>query len=144
MADMYIYLELPEEKVPRELIGGTKIVVGITLSMRARNGIRSKVVMDVPKPDRGVRSRLYGIDSPIEEIHADMLKRVVEVLNLRSSMSLMASILGFEDDIPSPGNELSWEMLARKVTERVKQLDDHVSARLEDLGLKVSNVPGPR
>jgi len=141
---MYIYLELPEGKVPADLIDGTKVVTGVTLSMKAGDGSMSKDVMALPKSDRGARSLLYMIDSPIEEIHADMLKRVVEVLNLRSSMSLMASILGFEDDIPTPGNELSWEMLARKVTERVKQLDDHVSARLEDLGLKVSNVPGSR
>ena len=133
---MYVYLELPEGKVPRELIGGTKVIVGVTLSMRTRNGIRSKVVMDVPKPDRGVRSRLYGIDSPIEEIHADMVKRTAEVLSLRSSMATLASIFGFEDDIPSPRNGLGWEALSRKVAERAERVEVHATARLESLVLK--------
>lgn len=105
---MYVYLELPEGKVPSELIAGV----------------------------RGARSRLYVIDSPIEEIHADMTKRVGEVLILRSSMASLASIFGFEADIPTSGNGLGWEALSRKVTDRAQQLNDHVSARLEDLGLK--------
>ena len=133
---MYIYLELPEGKVPVGLIDGTKAVVGIVLSMKDKNGIDSKVAMDVSKPDRGARSRLYAIDSPIEEIHADTTKRVGEVLMLRSSMASLASIFGFEVDIPTSGNGLGWEALSRKVTDRAQQLNEHVSARLEDLGLK--------
>jgi hypothetical protein len=133
---MYIYLELPEGKVPRELIVGTKTVVGITLSMKARDGIKSKVVMDVSSPDRGAKSRLYGLNKPIEEIHADLTKMVTEALVLRSSMATLASMFGFDSYISTAGNGLGWEALSRKVEERARQLDDHVSASLEDLGLK--------
>ena len=136
---MYIYLELPEGKVPRELMAGTKAVVGITLSMKARNGIKSKVVMDVSRSDRGAKSRLYGLNKPMEEIHDDLTKMVTEALVLRSSMATLASIFGFDSDMPTARNGLGWEALTRKVAERARQLDDYVSARLEDLGLKGTN-----
>ena len=135
---MFIYLELPEGQVPYELINGTKVVIGVTLSMKGRTGGRSKAVMSMPEPDRGLRSRLYVLDSPIEGVHADVNRLVAEALALRSSMATLASIFGFDSDIPSHGNKLGWEALSRKVAERAAQLDDHVSARLEDMGLKVS------
>ena len=133
---MYIYLELPEGRVPGELVDGSKVVTGITLSMKSRAGGKSKAVMEVPEPARGLRSRLYVINSPIEEVHAEMTKMVSEILVLRSSVVTLATIFGFDSDIPSPGNTLGWETLSRKVAERAAQLDAHVSARLEDLGLK--------
>ena len=133
---MYIYLELPEGRVPDELIDGSKIVTGITLSMKGRAGGRSKAVMSMPEPDRGLRSRLYLLDLPIEAVHADAKRQVAEALAMRSSMATLASVFGFDSDIPSPGNKLGWEALSRKVAERAAQLDAHVSSRLEDLGLK--------
>ena len=133
---MHVYLELPEGKVPADLIDGSKVVIGITLSMKSRAGSKSESIMDLPKPDRGARSRLYMIDSPIEDIHADMVKRTAEVLSLRSSMATLASIFGFEDDIPSPRNGLGWEALSRKVAERAERVEAHATARLESLGLK--------
>ena len=138
---MYIYLELPEGKVPGGLIDGMKVVTGISLSMKGKTGSKSKAVMSMPEPARGLRSRLYVLDSPIEEVHSVTTKMVAEVLALRSSMAKLASILGFDSDIPSPGNKLGWEALSRKVAERAAQLDAHVSARLEELGLK---RPRPR
>jgi hypothetical protein len=133
---MHVYLELPEGKVPADLIDGSKVVIGITLSMKSRAGSKSESIMDLPKPDRGARSRLYLINSPIEEIHADTTKTVAEVLALRSSMSTLASIFGLEADIPSPGNKLGWEALSRKVVERAERVEAHATARLESLGLK--------
>jgi hypothetical protein len=133
---MYVYLELPEGRVPADLIDGTKVVIGITLSVKSKGGVKSKVAMIMRDPARGVRSRLYVINSPIEEIHADMTKRVSEALVLRSSMATLASIFGFDSDIPRLGNRMGWEALSRKVAERAAQLDAHVSARLEDLGFK--------
>ena len=135
-ADMFIYLELPEGQVPYELINGTKVVIGVTLSMKGRAGGRSKAVMSMAKPDRGLRSRLYLLDLPIEEVHADAERLVDEALAMRSSMATLASIFGFDSDIPSHGNKLGWKALSRKVAERAAQLDAHVAARLEDLGLK--------
>jgi hypothetical protein len=133
---MYVYLELPEGRVPADLIDGTKVVIGITLSVKSKGGVKSKVAMIMRDPARGVRSRLYVINSPIKEIHADMTKRVSEALVLRSSMATLASIFGFDSDIPRLGNRMGWEALSRKVAERAAQLDAHVSARLEDLGFK--------
>jgi hypothetical protein len=133
---VYVYLELPEGKVPDGLVDGAKVVTGITLSMRSRAGRRSKVVMSVLEPARGARSRLYVVNSPLEEIHADMTKRVAEVMALRASMATLAFVFGFDSDIPTPENKLGWEALSRKVAERAAQLDAHVSARLEDLGFK--------
>ena len=133
---MYIYLELPEGRVPDELIDGSKIVTGITLSMKGRAGGRSKAVMSMPEPDRGLRSRLYLLELPIESVHADVKRLVAEALALRSSMATLASIFGFDSDIPSAWNKLGWEALSRKVAERAAQLDAHVSVRLEELGLK--------
>jgi hypothetical protein len=135
---MYVYLELPEGRVPDELIVGSKTVIGIALSMKDRAGGKSKSVMLVPEPARGMRSRLYVVNSPLEEIHVDMMKKVQEGLALRSSMATLASVFGFDSDIPSPGNTLGWETLSRKVAARAAQLDSHVLARLEELGLKVS------
>jgi len=139
---MYIYLELPEGRVPDELIDGSKIVTGITLSMKGRAGGRSKAVMSMPEPDRGLRSRLYLLDLPIEAVHADAKRLVDEALAMRSSMATLASVFGFDSDIPSPGNKLGWEALSRKVAERAAQLDAHVSSRLEDLGLKRPRAKG--
>lgn len=133
---MYIYLELPEGRVPSELIDGTKVVTEISLSMKSKSGGRSKSVMSLSETDRGSRSRMYVIDRPIEEIHAGMTKIVSETLALRSSMATLAAVFGFDSDIPSPSNMSGWEALSRKVAERAAQLDAHVSARLEDLGLK--------
>ena len=133
---MYTYLELPEGQVPSGLIDGTKVVTGIVLSMKGRAGGRSKAVMSMPEPDRGLRSRLYLLDLPIEAVHADAKRLVDEALAMRSSMATLASVFGFDSDIPSPGNKLGWEALSRKVAERAAQLDAHVSSRLEDLGLK--------
>jgi hypothetical protein len=133
---MYTYLELPEGQVPYELINGTKVVIGVTLSMKGTTGGRSKAVMSMPKPDRGLRSRLYLLNLPIEEAHAEAKSLVAESLAMRSSMATLASVFGFDSDIPSPGNKLGWEELSRKVAERAAQLDAHVSARLEELGLK--------
>ena len=133
---MYIYLELPEAKVLDELLVGSKKVTGIVLSMKDRWGGRSKAVMSMPQPARGLRSRIYVLDSPIEAVHADVKRLVAEALAMRSSMATLASVFGFDSDIPSPGNKLGWEALSRKVAERAAQLDAHVSSRLEDLGLK--------
>ena len=138
---MYTYLELPEGQVPSGLIDGTKVVTGIVLSMKGRAGGRSKAVMSMAKPDRGLRSRLYLLDLPIEVVHADAEGLVDEALAMRSSMATLASIFGFDSDIPSHGNKLGWKALSRKVAERAAQLDAHVSARLEELGLK---RPRPR
>ena len=139
---MYIYLELPEGQVPYELINGTKVVIGVTLSMKGGTGGRSKAVMSMPQPARGLRSRIYVLDSPIEAVHADVKRLVAEALAMRSSMATLASIFGFDSDIPSPGNKLGWEALSRKVAERAAQLDAHVSSRLEDLGLKRPRAKG--
>jgi len=135
---VHIYLELPEDRVPDALLNGTKVVAGIVLSMKSKSGGWSKSVMSSLEPDRGLRSRLYVINSPIEEIHAGMTRMVSETLALRSSMATLAAVFGFDSNIPSPGNTLGWEALSRKVAERAAQLENHVSARLEDLGLKVS------
>ena len=137
---MYIYLELPEGRVPDGLVDGSKTVIGISLSMKSRTGEKSKSVMSMPEPARGLRSRLYVLDSPIESVHVDVKRLVSESLALRSSMATLASIFGFDSDIPSPWNKLGWEVLARKVAGRAEQLDSHVLARLEDLGLKVSRT----
>ena len=93
---MYIYLELPEGRVPSELIDGTKVVTEISLSMKSKSGGRSKSVMSLSETDRGSRSRMYVIDRPIEEIHAGMTKIVSETLALRSSMATLASVFGFD------------------------------------------------
>lgn len=112
---MYIYLELPEGRVPGELVDGSKVVTGITLSMKSRAGGKSKAVMEVPEPARGARSRLYLINSPIEEIYSEMTKIVSESLAMRSSMATLASVYGLGLDIPDAVNKKGWGDLARKV-----------------------------
>ena len=133
---MNIYLELPEGKVPGELIDGSKEVSGIILFMRDKSGVRSKVAMSMPKPDRGARSRLYVINRPIEEIYADMTERMDEVMALRASVATMALVFGFDDDIPTKENKLGWEALAKRVAARAVQLDGYVTNSLEVLGLR--------
>jgi hypothetical protein len=134
---MYIYLELPEAKVLDELLVGSKKVTGIVLSMKDRWGGRSKAVMSRLKPDRGLRSRLYLLDLPIEVVHADAKRQVAEALAMRSSMATLASLFGFDSDIPSPGNKLEWEALSRKVAGRAEQLAFHISTKLKGLGFEV-------
>jgi hypothetical protein len=83
---MYIYLELPEDKVPSELIDGTAVVTGIVVTVKATHGSANHdVVVPLPKPARGLRSRLYVTNRSLEEIHAGMMKMGEEILALQSS-----------------------------------------------------------
>jgi hypothetical protein len=131
---VHIYLELPEGSVPDELISGAKVVTGISLAMKSKSGGKSKVIMQMPAPARGLRSRLYMVDSPLEEIHVDMTKKVSEMLALRSSMATVASVYGLDSDIPNASNKKGWEDLARKVAGSV--------ARASQLEVQVGKVRG--
>jgi len=52
---MYVYLELPEGRVPADLIDGTKVVIRVTLSVKSQGRGQAKVAMiHAENPARGL------------------------------------------------------------------------------------------
>ena len=116
-----LYVSLPDGSVPKEILDGKLAIGRAELDLILPGGRRHRVCVKSPSP----HVRLYALNRPLEEIKTQHAAMVLELLDLRSRLMLMAMRLGLKSRVPSSRNKLTWLQLADLIRVRLVQLTSY-------------------
>jgi hypothetical protein len=118
----HLYVSLPADVVPKEMIEGRLAIDSLHIAMSLGDGTRRKVSVR----GKDFRPNLYDLNRPLEEIYVEYVSHVKEILVLRNRLMLMAIRLGLGDEVPSVEVHTTWPRLASKILEAMNVPESQV------------------